>query len=79
MQRRNIETRTTKIGPDDARLNDLLTAARMDERRARMEAMAARLDSLAGRIISHQLSYKEAGELLRQEAINVTNAIGEII
>jgi len=44
---RNIETLTTKTGPDDAGLNILLTEARLEERRARAEAMAARLDSLA--------------------------------
>ncbi len=31
---RNIETRTTKTGPDDAGLNLMLTEARMEERRA---------------------------------------------
>lgn len=30
---RNIETRITKTGPDDAGLNQLLTDARMEERR----------------------------------------------
>lgn len=44
---RNIETLTTKTGPDDAGLNILLTEARLEERRARVEAMAARLDSPA--------------------------------
>lgn len=43
---RNIETLTTKTGPDDAGLNILLTEARLEERRARAEAMAACLDSL---------------------------------
>lgn len=42
---RNIETLTTKTGPDDAGLNILLTEARLEECRARAEAMAARLDS----------------------------------
>ena len=49
---RNIETLTTKTGPDDAGLNILLTEARLEERRARAEAMAARLDSLACHISS---------------------------
>lgn len=31
---RNIETRITKTGPDDAGLNQVLTDARMEERRA---------------------------------------------
>ncbi|MCY5633459.1 DUF2732 family protein, partial [Salmonella enterica subsp. enterica serovar 1,4,[5],12:i:-] len=42
---RNIETRITKTGPDDAGLNQLLTDARMEERRGRADLMAARLDS----------------------------------
>jgi hypothetical protein len=42
---RNIETRTTKTGPDDAGLNLLLTEARKEERRGRADVMAARLDS----------------------------------
>ncbi|WP_420493097.1 DUF2732 family protein, partial [Salmonella enterica] len=53
---RNIETLTTKTGPDDAGLNILLTEARLEERRARAEAMAARLDSLACHITSRQLN-----------------------
>lgn len=36
---RNIETLTTKAGPDDAGLNILLTEARLEERRARAEAI----------------------------------------
>ena len=57
---RNIETLTTKTGPDDAGLNILLTEARLEERRARAEAMAARLDSLACHITSRQLNHVEA-------------------
>ena len=65
---RNIETLTTKTGPDDAGLNILLTEARLEERRARAEAMAARLDSLACHITSRQLNHVEAAELLRVTA-----------
>ncbi|MCV4633824.1 DUF2732 domain-containing protein, partial [Escherichia coli] len=54
---RNIETRTTKTGPDDAGLNLLLTEARKEERRGRADVMAARLDSLAARIVSRQLNH----------------------
>ena len=61
---RNIETLSTKTGPDDAGLNILLTEARLEERRARAEAMAARLDSLACHITSRQLTHVEAAELL---------------
>lgn len=75
---RNIETRITKIGPDDAGLNQLLTDARMEERRARAAAMAARLDSLACHITSRQLSHKEAAELLRIAAENIQNEAQEI-
>ncbi|EIP0027553.1 DUF2732 family protein, partial [Salmonella enterica subsp. enterica serovar Poona] len=46
-------------------LNQLLTDARMEERRARASAMAARLDSLACHITSRQLNHVETAELLR--------------
>ncbi len=59
---RNIETRSNKIGPDDAGLNQMLTEARMEERRARAAAMAARLDSLACHITSRQLNHVEAAK-----------------
>ncbi|EMN1419591.1 DUF2732 family protein [Klebsiella aerogenes] len=75
---RNIETRFTKSGPDDAGLNQLLTDARMEERRARAAAMAARLDSLASRITSRQLNHVEAAELLRIAAENIQNEAQEI-
>lgn len=75
---RNIETRITKSGPDDAGLNQLLTDARMEERRARGAAMAARLDSLASHITSRQLNHVEAAELLRIAAENIQNEAQEI-
>ncbi|HCR0137195.1 MULTISPECIES: DUF2732 family protein [Klebsiella] len=75
---RNIETRTTKTGPDDAGLNLLLTEARKEERRERADVMAARLDSLAARIVSRQLNNTEAAELLRQEAVKIQNEAQEI-
>lgn len=75
---RNIETRFTKSGQDDAGLNQLLTDARMEERRARAAAMAARLDSLASRITSRQLNHVEAAELLRVAAENIQNEAQEI-
>lgn len=74
----NIETRFTKSGPDDAGLNQLLTDARMEERRARAAAMAARLDSLACHISSRQLNHVEAAELLRTVAENIQNEAAEI-
>lgn len=75
---RNIETRITKTGPDDAGLNQMLTDARMEERRARAAAMAARLDSLACHITSRQLNHIEAAELLRIAAENIQNEEQEI-
>ncbi|EBS4567237.1 hypothetical protein DOW39_19225 [Salmonella enterica subsp. enterica serovar Tanger] len=75
---RNIETRTTKTGPDDAGLNQMLTDARMEERRARAAAMAARLDRLACHITSRQLNHVEAAELLRIAAENIQNEAQEI-
>ncbi|ECQ6565529.1 DUF2732 domain-containing protein [Salmonella enterica subsp. enterica] len=75
---RNIETRITKTGPDDAGLNQMLTDARMEERWARAEAMAARLDSLACHITSRQLNHVEAAELLRIAAKNIQNEAQEI-
>ncbi|MEB5756370.1 DUF2732 domain-containing protein [Citrobacter cronae] len=75
---RNIETRITKTGPVDAGLNQMLTDARMEERRARAAAMAARLDSLACHITSRQLNHVEAAELLRIAAENIQNEAQEI-
>lgn len=75
---RNIETRITKTGPDDAGLNQMLTDARMEERRARAAAMAAHLDSLACHITSRQLNHVEAAELLRIAAENIQNEAQEI-
>ena len=75
---RNIETRITKTGPDDAGLNQMLTDARMEERRARAAAMAARLDSLACHITSRQLNHVEAADLLRIAAENIQNEAQEI-
>ncbi|HHG0806378.1 TPA: DUF2732 family protein [Klebsiella pneumoniae] len=75
---RNIETRITKTGPDDAGLNQMLTDARMEERRGRADVFAARLDTLAARIASRQLTHAEAAELLREEAVKIQNEAQEI-
>ncbi|UQQ18331.1 DUF2732 domain-containing protein [Salmonella sp. WGH-01] len=75
---RNIETLSTKTGPDDAGLNILLTEARLEERRARAEAMVARLDSPACHITSRQLTHVEAAELLRVTAEAIQNEAQEI-
>lgn len=74
---RNIETLSTKTGPDDAGLNILLTEARLEERRARAEAMAARLDSGVSYHI-RQLTHVEAAELLRVTAEAIQNEAQEI-
>ncbi|QGH30822.1 DUF2732 family protein [Kluyvera intermedia] len=65
---RNIETRTTKTGPDDAGLNLLLTEARMDERKGRALAVSIRMEALAIHILKKEMNGVEAAELLRREA-----------
>jgi hypothetical protein len=75
---RNIETRKTKTGVDDAGLNQLLAAARMEERRGRADVMAARLEKLAAFITKGELNGKEAAELLRLEAVIITNEAQEL-
>ncbi|MEE9683327.1 DUF2732 family protein [Lelliottia amnigena] len=65
---RNMETRTTKTGPDDAGLNLMLTEARMEERRARASVMASRMANLANHIKTNQLDVNEVLELLFQES-----------
>lgn len=75
---RNIETLTTKTGPDDAGLNILLTEARLEERRARAEAMAARLDNFGVSYHIRQLNHVEAAELLRVTAEAIQNEAQEI-
>ncbi|HAS0729509.1 DUF2732 family protein [Enterobacter hormaechei] len=75
---KNLKTRSTKIGPDDAGLFVLLNETRLDERRCRADAMAARLDSLAALIVSRQLSHVEAAELLRVEAVRIQNEAQEL-
>ncbi|WP_437887724.1 DUF2732 family protein [Phytobacter sp. V91] len=70
---RNIETRTTKTGPDDAGLIAILAEARMDERRGRADVMAARLEVIAAHIVSREMPPRLAAELLRQEAEKILN------
>lgn len=78
MKMRNIEKRKTQIGADDAGLNSLLTAARMEERRGRADVMAARLEKLAVFITQGGLNGAEAAELLRVEAVIIVNEAQEI-
>lgn len=56
----------------------MLTAARMEERRGRVDVMAARLEKLAVFITKGELNGKEAAELLRLEAVIITNEAQEI-
>ncbi|HHG1446275.1 TPA: DUF2732 family protein [Klebsiella pneumoniae] len=65
---RNTASRTTKATVDKSDLNQLLTDARMQERRARAEVMASRMVNLANHIKSNQLDINEALELLLQES-----------
>ncbi|HCB1765954.1 MULTISPECIES: DUF2732 family protein [Citrobacter] len=74
---RNIETRMTKTGPDDAGINLLLTEARKEMRRGCGFIFAARLDTLAAHITSRHLTHAEAAELLREEAVKIQNEARE--
>ncbi|HHT0128179.1 DUF2732 family protein [Klebsiella michiganensis] len=64
----NTATRTSKATVDKSDLNQLLTDARMQERRARAEVMASRMVNLANHIKTNQLDINEALELLLQES-----------
>ncbi|GJL38206.1 hypothetical protein TUM17576_50260 [Enterobacter hormaechei] len=76
---KNIETRRTKIGPDDAGLTTvLLMAARLEERKGRADVTASRLEVLAAHIVSGEMGHREAAELLRQEAEKYRNEAAEI-
>ncbi|MDM9245792.1 DUF2732 domain-containing protein [Klebsiella pneumoniae] len=65
---RNTASRTTKATVDKSDLNQLLTDARMQERRARAEVMVSRMVNLANHIKTNQLDINEALELLLQES-----------
>ncbi|MEA4609650.1 DUF2732 family protein [Klebsiella pneumoniae] len=65
---RNTASRTTKATVDKSDLDQLLTDARMQERRARAEVMASRMVNLANHIKTNQLDINEALELLLQES-----------
>ncbi|OPW92334.1 DUF2732 family protein [Citrobacter sp. A316] len=75
---RNIETRITKTGPDDAGLNQLLTDARMEERRGRADVFAAHLEKLAVHITLGKLNGTQAAELLRNAAETIQSEAQEI-
>ncbi|EKM6431048.1 DUF2732 family protein [Cronobacter sakazakii] len=75
---RNMQTRKTQIGPDDAGLVSILTEARLDERRGRADVMASRLDNLADHIANGKLTSVEAAELLRDEAVKIVNEAQEL-
>ncbi|MBL5901119.1 DUF2732 domain-containing protein [Lelliottia amnigena] len=75
---RNNEIRTTKTGPNDAGLNQLLAEARMEERRGRADVFAAHLEKLAVHITRGKLSGTEAAELLRNAAETIQNEAQEV-
>ncbi|ELQ6132332.1 DUF2732 domain-containing protein [Cronobacter dublinensis] len=75
---RNMQTRKTQNGPDDAGLVSMLAEARLDERRGRADVMASRLDNLADHIANGRLSSTEAAELLRDEAVKIVNEAQEL-
>lgn len=64
----NTVTRTTKNTVDKSGLNQLLTDARMQERRARAEVMASRMVNLANHIKTNKLDINEELELLLEES-----------
>lgn len=65
---RNTQVLNTKMGPDDAGLNTLLTQTRMDERKDRALAVSIRMEALAIHILQKEMNGVEAAELLRREA-----------
>lgn len=65
---RNSETRTTKIGPDDAGLFQLFNETRLDERKSCAFAVSIRMEALAIHILKEGMNGVEAAELLRREA-----------
>ena len=54
-------------------MEEMLSAARMDERRSRAVAVSVRLDNLACHIQSGNLDCYQAAELLREEAQRFEN------
>lgn len=64
---RNSETRTTKIGPDDAGLFQLFNETRLDERKCCAFAVSLRMEALALHILQKEMTGIEAAELLRRE------------
>ncbi|MEG0209798.1 DUF2732 family protein [Hafnia sp.] len=72
----NIEVQKTPS--HGAQLLTALNDARIDERRNQAELVSARMNKLAGHIITHEMSSRDAAELLRQEAERVQNLIGEM-
>lgn len=59
-------------------MDDMLSAARMDERRSRAVAASARLDKLACHIQSGKLDCYQSAELLREEAQRYENESREL-
>ena len=59
-------------------MDEMLSAARIDERRSRAVAASARLDKLACHIQSGKLDCYQAAELLRAEAQRYENEAQEL-
>lgn len=72
----NIEVQKTPS--HCAQLLTALNDARIDERRNQAELVSARMNKLADHIITHEMSGRDAAELLRQEAERIQNLIGEM-
>ena len=64
----NTASRITKTTVDKSGLNQLLTDARMQERRARAEVMASRMVNLANHNKTNHLDITESVELLCHES-----------
>ncbi|MBS1206474.1 MAG: hypothetical protein H6R25_3373 [Proteobacteria bacterium] len=69
----NTEIKTEKKRSYELPLEVMLHDAKMQERKGRAELMASRLEVLAWKISRDELSFKEASELLRQEAEKFEN------
>ncbi|EBS3499153.1 DUF2732 domain-containing protein [Salmonella enterica subsp. enterica serovar Weltevreden] len=65
---RNIETCTTKTEPDDAGLCQMITDARLDERKNCTFSFSIRLLRMALHIAQEDMRGEEAVELLRRES-----------
>lgn len=63
---------------DTSVMDEMLSVARMDERRSRAVAVSARLAKRACHIQSGKLDCQQAAELLREEAARYENEAREL-